>query len=430
MIVHLQDPPNLTCPHHRLDRAMTTQLSPPTALFFDARTQIIDNCEFLMRKDDIVQVVTSKDPEGDLFKAYAVKLNGKERQVILVSKPCENVEKAVECLHTRSCEAVHNHVTAKGVPGSRGPKTEPGADDADNVSVVSDHSDLSVADFSEGCSSVDDDETLRHFPITESVTKAEQRASFYPAANAYPRRPSGPPGLTAAARDLSDYVKPASHGGPPPGSRPHPSTFGQAIPPPLPPPPGYPYANNQLPPLFTQANAAVPAPHPGPPGLMPPRHAQNCINPPMPPPQPYHPFRGAVPDTQPPFAVRQTAAPKPPQAQLVRITVNWLRHGQHRIVTQCAPTREALQAAALGDVRANRGAFAAARGGGGELALRAHVRQAVFSGETYDMRAFAASDLSRLFVAMAAADDVPLFEVVVEDGDDGAVDAWVGRRWG
>ena len=56
------------------------------------------------------------------------------------------------------------------------------------------------------------------------------------------------------------------------------------------------------------------------------------------------------------------------------------------------------------------------------MTLRAHVRQAVFDGEPYDMRAFHGQDLARLFHVMAADDSIPSFEVVVEgvphDADD------------
>jgi hypothetical protein len=51
---------------------------------------------------------------------------------------------------------------------------------------------------------------------------------------------------------------------------------------------------------------------------------------------------------------------------------------------------------------------------GGRPNLRAHVRQAVFGGEAYDMRTFQGQDLTQLFHVIAAG-DIPTFEVVVED---------------
>ncbi|KAI0389814.1 hypothetical protein F5Y17DRAFT_100990 [Xylariaceae sp. FL0594] len=125
-------------------------------LIRESRPQIIDNCEFLVSKDDIILVITAKDPSDISFKAYAVRCSEDGREVLLESAPCENVQSAVASLQTRSCEAVHNYITANGFAKPRDPKAAlldvlDGLEDNDNetASVISGQSDSSTATFSE-----------------------------------------------------------------------------------------------------------------------------------------------------------------------------------------------------------------------------------------------------------------------------------------
>ncbi|TGJ80999.1 hypothetical protein E0Z10_g7753 [Xylaria hypoxylon] len=455
---------------------MAPQLPPPSTLVFDSRTQIIDNCEFIISKDDIVQVITSKNPADKFFKAYAVRCNEDSREVLLVSELCENAQKAVESLHTKSCEAIHNYVTINGFSSPRDLKTallEPNLDDDDAVSIISGHSDSSTAAFSEWGSSGDEAMMLKHASGANGPSKDRQQ------------RPAGRPGCcTATAADVHEPVAnsrsrgavrdafanpapPRARGVRPARSRSPPFAFRQAPPPPPGHPghPRHPSANSPPAPPPSMRNMPMPLPpHPYPAGMAVgphPARPQNNLNPSMPPTQHFTCFRvPGFPVDGPPFPINQggNRPPKPsgPHANdsssgngsgngshpprplsvfhpstrthTVRITVHWLRHGQHRIIAQCQPTRESLQSTAVADVRMNPGAFigdspsSGINRDGGRLSLRAHVRQAVFAGEPHDMRTFHGQDLARLFHVMAADDSMPSFEVVVEDFPRGADD--------
>ncbi|KAI1202658.1 hypothetical protein F5X97DRAFT_319341 [Nemania serpens] len=456
---------------------MAPQMPTPSTLVFDSGTQIKDNCEFLISKDGIV-VITSKDPTDRFFRAYAMRCSSEEtREVVLQSEPCEDAQKALQSLHTKSCEAVHNHIATNGFSGRRGLKSvflEPDFEDDDAASIISGHSDSSTAAFSEWGSSGDETMMQKHASDATETSKDRQRnagrqgsrvsttiGAHEPAGASRPR--------AAAPRDFSEYANPA----PPrpriarPGRSHSPSLTARQAPPPPPGHPGHHGSDGPLPPAM-RGMAMPPPPRTfpssttvGPPSSRP----QNMANPPMPSGQPFPYFRmpGLPVDGPPPFYLGHGASrpPKPPSPNAnandgnrdgnngggsgpprpfpvlhptmrfhtVRITVRWLRHGQHRIIAQCHPTREALQSAAVADVRTNPSAFtsdakraASPNSGGGNGRdccgrpnLRAQVRQAVFAGEAYDMRTFQGQDLSRLFNVMAADDSMPSFEVVVED---------------
>ncbi|KAI1116979.1 hypothetical protein F5Y14DRAFT_448362 [Nemania sp. NC0429] len=488
---------------------MAPQMPHPSTLVFDSRTQIIDNCEFLISKDDIVQVITSKDPADKFFRAYAVRCSsGDAHDVMLESEPCEDAQKAVQSLHTKSCEAIHRHITTNGFSGRRSLKPvflEPDFEDEDDAaSIISGHSDSSTAAFSEWGSSGDETMTQKHASDATAETSKERqrnagrqggssRVSTATAAAHEPARASR--SLRAAPRDFSDYANPA----PPrarvarPGRSHSPSLAARQAPPPPPGHPGHHHGSDgptpmpHMPPALRGMGMGMAMPPPprtfpsnmtlGPPTSRP----QNVANlPPMPSGPPFPCFRvpGIPLDAPPPFPLSHANSrpPKPPSPNAntnanandgnrdrdrdgngngsggsgsssnpprpttfpvvhptmrfypVRITVRWLRHGQHRIIAQCHPTREALQSAAVADVQMNPGAFtsesnsnsnsklrAASPNGRDRPNLRAQVRQAVFAGEAYDMRTFQGQDLSRLFNVMAADDSMPSFEVVVED---------------
>ncbi|KAI0110464.1 hypothetical protein GGR51DRAFT_511313 [Nemania sp. FL0031] len=273
--------------------------------------------------------------------------------------------------------------------------------------------------------------------------------------------PRGGSRSRAAARDLSDYanpVPPRARAGRPARSRSPSFAFRQGPPPPPPGPPVQlqPSSDSSLPPGL-RGIGVPPAPHIYRAGGPPPPRPQHAMNQPMPPPQPYACFRvPGHPVEGPPLPIGQAVnrPPKPPapnahdssnrgsngngsnlsrpfsviyptmQVYAVRMTVHWLRHGQHRIIAQCQPTRESLQSAAITDVRLNPSAFTSDMKGspnsassrdGSRLNLRAQVRRAVFGGEPYDLRTFHGQDLTHLFRAMASEANMPSFEVVVED---------------
>lgn len=435
---------------------------------------IPDNCEFLISKNDIVQVITSKDPSDKFFRAYAVRCSGETRDVVLESEPCEDAQKAVQSLHVKSCEAIHGHITTNGFSGRRGLKPvflEPDFDDDDDAaSIISGHSDSSTAAFSEWGSSGDETMMQKHASDATETSKDRQRnagrqGSRVSTAATGAHEPAGASRSRAAPRDFSDYANPA----PPrprvarPGRSHSPSLTVRQAPPPPPghlghpglhgldgPQPGALRGMGMPPPQRTFPSSMTV----GPPSSRP----QNVANLPMPSSFPCFRFPGLHMDGHPfslGHANNSNRPPKPPSPNAndgnrdgngaesspprpfpllhptmrfhtVRITVRWLRHGQHRIIAQCHPTREALQSAAVADVRINPSAFtgdvkraASPNSGSGRDGsrpnLRAQVRQAVFAGEAYDMRTFQGQDLSRLFNVMASDDSMPSFEVVVED---------------
>ncbi|KAI1131639.1 hypothetical protein F5Y10DRAFT_262017 [Nemania abortiva] len=462
---------------------MAPKLPPSSPLVFDSRTQVIENCEFLISKDDIVQVITSRDATQKLFRAYAVRCNEGTRELFLASAPCEDAQKAVESLHAKSSEAIHNHILANGFSGLRDPKTtllEPILDDDDAASIISGNSDSSTAAFSEWGSSGDEAMMLKHAADAIGAPKDRQRPAGRHSSRAVAapntHEPVGSSRSRAAVRDFSDYANPAPprvRDVRPARSRSPSFAFRPAQPPPHHVHPGQPSSDGPPgpppPPPAMRGMGTSPGPHPYPPpgrpGIPAPPRPQNGMNqpmpsmPPMPPTQPFTYFRPPghyaegtpLPMSQGALRPGKPSGPNPPggnngnrnsngsesnlsrpypaiystiQLYAVRLTVHWLRHGQHRIIAQCHATRESLQSAALADVRMNPGAFttdmkaspnSSNSRDGERLNLRAQVRQAVFGGESYDLRTFHGQDLTRLFRAMGSDVSMPSFEVVVED---------------
>ncbi|KAI0453275.1 hypothetical protein F5B21DRAFT_292097 [Xylaria acuta] len=476
MLVFLQDPPNPThtCLHHLSDTTMAPQLLAPSTLVFDSRTQIIDNCEFLISKFDIVQVITSKDPADKLFKAYAIKCGEDTREVILVSEPCETAEKAIESLHTKSCEAIHNYTTTNGfsIPRDLNLKTavlEPGIDDDDTASVTSGRSDSSTAALSEWGSSGDEtmmmlDDASSPNRVPKDTQHPDDRLGNQIAAAASAHEPVRGSHSRAAVRSSSDYPNPApprARVARPARSRSPSFAFRQAPPPP---PPGYPAHLKSdgppAPPPSVRGIPVLPFPHPHParmgPGPHHPLRPQNGMNPRMPPAQPLTCFRlPGLPIDRAPFPASQGGNRLPMPTGLdanalkrsgdrtsrlqpstgfhpnsgiytVCLTVHWVGHGQHRIISHVHPTMQALQDTAIADVRLHsksftgegpsmKGAAGPSNRDGSRPGLVAHVRRCLVAGEMCEMQGMqAVHDLTLLFETMAI-DGMPTFEVVVND---------------
>ncbi|KAI1353114.1 hypothetical protein F5Y01DRAFT_313184 [Xylaria sp. FL0043] len=452
---------------------MAPQLFPQSTLVFDSRAQIIENCEFIVSRDDIVQVITSKDPAEKLFKAYAIQ-SSETREVLLVSEPCESAQKAVESLLTKSSEANHNYITLNGFSRPRDLKTaflEPHLDDDDDAaSVTSGRSESSTAAVSDWGSS-DEAMMLKHASLAKAAmgfSKDRQRPSGRPGCRA--QEPAvGEPRSKGAARDNAFEPAPPRARGvhKPAPPMPHPSHPAHPAHPGRPGHPGHPSMNGPPappPPAMRKMPMPMPPPphpHPSAMTMIDPHtgRPQNNMNPALPPSQHLACVRGPgisvasppLPRPQPPSRPSKPPghnvndnisgnatgpgnnAPRPlsvfhpsMRTHTVRITVHWLHHGQHRIIAQCQTTRESLQNAAIGDVRMNPGAFTSDSNNNpssssssnketSKMTLHAHVRQAVFAGESYDMRNFYGQDLARLFHVMAADDSIPTFEVVVEE---------------
>ncbi|KAJ3564516.1 hypothetical protein NPX13_g7817 [Xylaria arbuscula] len=188
MLVFLQVAPNPVDSHlqHLPDTTMAPpQLLPPSTLVFDGRTQIISNCKFLIgiRKGDTIEVVTSKDPTGKLFKALAVQHSEESREIFLESDHCENVQKALESLHTKSCEAIHEYTARNGLVKPRDLKLvflEPNMIDDDAASIISGHSESSTAAISDWGNSSDEAMMIKHTSRTGVTSKDRQRPSGRP----------------------------------------------------------------------------------------------------------------------------------------------------------------------------------------------------------------------------------------------------------
>ncbi|KAI1378329.1 hypothetical protein F4677DRAFT_391386 [Hypoxylon crocopeplum] len=158
MLVRLHDQFLRASPNRQLEHSMA-----PFSATFDYRSQIIDNCEFFVAKYDIVSVITAKDAVGD-FKAYAIRSNEDTRTALLSSDPCGSALKAIESLHTKSCEAANHYITTNGFsypPDLKKTRLDEDEkddedDDEDAASVVSGHSASSTVALS--CWGSSDDE--------------------------------------------------------------------------------------------------------------------------------------------------------------------------------------------------------------------------------------------------------------------------------
>jgi hypothetical protein len=487
MLVYLKELSNPTqsSPQHPTDTIMGPQLPSPSTSTFDIRAHIIDNCEFIVGKDGIVQVITSKDSAGKRFRAYAIRCNGDTREPVLVSEPCEGGHKAVESLYTKSCEAIHNYITTNGFanpPNLKAASLELDMDDDDDTaSIISNHSKSSATALSEWGSSGDEATILQHAPGVngghEDGQRPIDRQGSHSTEAADAHEPVRRSRSRTAVRDYPEYTGPSpprARPARPARSRSPPAAIRQAQ---LAPSPrqtvnaGSDRLSNMPP---SMRGMPIPPPPRSPPSAIAAgprrRHPQDRMGPPLRPAQSLTCFRVSAPPVDgrlpsigqgsnwPPKLVSfnnntndgnngnrngnsdSSNPPRPisvfhPTTQMhtVLITVVWVHHGQHRLITQCHPTRDSLQSAAVRDVRMNPGAFTTGNspgskgapgtnrgynGGNDRPVIRAYLRQAVFSGETYDMRAFHGQDLTPLFLAMATDDGIPFFEIVVEDVPD------------
>lgn len=124
-----------------------------------------------MAKYDIVTVIVTRDALGD-FKAYAIRSNEDSREAFLSSEPCNTAPRAIESLHTKSCEATQNYITTNGFSfppdlkkskldedEDKDNKDEDENDDDDVASVVSGRSASSTVALSYWGSS-DDEATM------------------------------------------------------------------------------------------------------------------------------------------------------------------------------------------------------------------------------------------------------------------------------
>ncbi|KAI0840568.1 hypothetical protein F5Y06DRAFT_243320 [Hypoxylon sp. FL0890] len=463
MLVRLHDQYLRASPHRQLETSMA--LIP---VRFDSRSQIIDNCEFFVAKYDIVSVITTKDAVGD-FKAYAIRSNEDSRDVLLSSEPCNEAWRAIESLHTKSCEAAHQYITTNGFsypPDLKRTKLvdedekneESDDEDEDAASVVSGHSASSTVALSYWGSS-DDEAAMtpassanphagcRETSRNEKGINISKRRSKPPSGGKQTREfgsrfpIDGPddsddehqPQQVPRVRVISPPIRssPVANNSyrPPP---PPPNWTG----PPVPPPPmrGVPISAPQSQPgphYCAQSSPGQPMPAPLPPTI-PVIHAVPASATTSPP-APVGPIRTNAPSSlhykasapnltsnhHTPHLPASPPHPNHAQAQRlydVRLTIRWLGHGEQRILeTSCASIR-ALQEKAVAYVRTHAAAFdkSAAATFDVRWGLRACVRRAFFGpGEAYDMSAYRGDDLTKLFNVLSAG-NIPRFEVEVD----------------
>ncbi|KAI1096503.1 hypothetical protein F5B19DRAFT_149489 [Rostrohypoxylon terebratum] len=145
MLIRLPDPFFRASRH--LPPECNMSLPPDSYARFDFRSQVIDNCEFVVSKYDVVQVIIAKVATGH-FVAHAVRSNEKSRDTLICSEPRDTPQDAIESLHNKSCDAVQNYINTNGFSYPPDPKTkfdsldsDDEADDDDRVEEVDDEDD-------------------------------------------------------------------------------------------------------------------------------------------------------------------------------------------------------------------------------------------------------------------------------------------------
>ncbi|CAJ2506171.1 Uu.00g003010.m01.CDS01 [Anthostomella pinea] len=386
---------------------------PSTSIVFDYRTQVIDNCEFFVGRDDIVTVVTVKEPTGD-FKAYAIRCNDVARDALVSSDSFDTVQKAIESLHMKSAEAVHQYITTNGFsmpPDLKGAKLDSDADDDAASLASSGQTASSTAALSEWDSS-DEEAMIAEGFATFNGGRPRPSARKNRKPTAHGKKPRdlgdlenesdeeqwmqpmrlrhGSPVRSASSANHPPPGPPAWPGGPPPPRAPVMSMHPQ-------------HAHMQHhPPPIQFAGVSHPGHHypQGGPAVSPLSHPSLNTN--MLPLHPPGTLRFNVPQsTSPPTAGRgpvhcrsmaslpnpaaaaPAAAPSPPapgphanntqhksiatyafphpldstRVYDVRLTIRWGHHGEQRIIESCRASVRALQDAALAYVAAHPDSF-------------------------------------------------------------------------
>lgn len=394
----------------------------PRRLFVEATTlttsvfgvSVLANCKFICTRHDTITVITTKEASGD-WKATAVRSSNDTREALLSSDACSSLQKAMESLHLKSAEATSIHIKTSGYTHPPDIKQVSDSDDDgdDAASIVSESSSGSSVD------SVFSDEEEARTPASSSGPRVVQvgakrsRKSGRRSKARQQRRSRGEesddervPAFVSTARPpvvpAAIPRQPQPQHGPP--------SWAIGCPPPPPPPPHPISHRNSIPvlPLHHAPPAYTHRPPGGPAPLAPASHL------PLPPP-PLE-LRPAGP-AGPGAGVRPVPALAPVSGRPfnVRIAVRWLHHGEVRFLECCQPSIRALQDMTVGYVRRHMNAFenvtpldyATTR------TLIAHVKQAFFGSEAYDMSGYRGDDLSKLLNVLSQ-DDVPLFEVEVE----------------
>ncbi|KAF7536109.1 hypothetical protein G7054_g4834 [Neopestalotiopsis clavispora] len=340
-------------------------------------------CRFISNQDADVSVITIKEVSGE-WKAIVLRVNNGVREALLSSDPCETIQKAIESLHVKTAEAAAIYVKNNGfslLPDST--KDQDDYSDDETVSVVSEQN--SSSDDGLSISDSSDDEVVTPVSVPMKGKRSDSKSSKKRSKRSKARRPkiydsevseeeysSGPPLRLNIPRGAPPPAPPVFHPALNPPPR-HPGMTGQPPSPPVLHPGGM--------------HHGIP-PHPGMmhPGLRDPR---------------LRPIR--------------TEPGKP--LYDVRITINWLQHGEQRIFESSNASIRALQDAALLHVRNHMSNFdnvtALDHSPNRAWNLKATVKQAFFGTEAYNMSSYRGDDLTKLFNVLGKT-DIPSFEIEVE----------------
>ncbi|KAI1335092.1 hypothetical protein F5Y15DRAFT_256080 [Xylariaceae sp. FL0016] len=458
MLVYLHDSPSPALLTPQSSPNMAPATSSTSCHICDVRSQILDNCEFIVPLDDTVTVITVKEPVGH-WKAYAVRCNAESREPLLSSEAADSLAKAMESLHSKSSEATHNYITTNGfaippdLTKNKLIHSDDDGDDDDKSSVVSARPPSTTTALSEWDSEDDDVKLEAYMPMPNTTRSAARDKN---------RRPKPKPRYLD---DSDDEDLPRRACVPAPRCLP-PETAPMAPPPP---PPGW--NGPPLPPSLSRTTMSMVTPsyqhermYPQHVFARPPPdfassgdvHSNNTNHkfvsmqpPPMAsssdllPGMPCRPVRIPPPPSSvsttptlsqpchPPLSTEHKELTPVVPKHDVRLTIRWPGHGEARVI-ECVPaSMGALSEAALAYVRSNPGAFGCGAEPWHSITERlvASVRRACFGpvegnagkgreGDAllYDMAGYPGDDLSRLFEKLGNG-QVPLFEVWVESSE-------------
>lgn len=324
-----------------------------------------------------------KEATGD-WKAIVLRSNDDdERDALLSSEPCETVQKAFESLHAKAAEATSVYIKTNGFKSLHNPNNDvDDLSDDGTTSVASSRSDdtsvaLSVFDSS-------DDDVVKTASSSSKKKKSSKRSKArhtrkYGSTNSSEcELPGGPPNRRM-------MVEPGRL----PGMRqpPPPAAFGGPRPPPY---------NVDSRGVQVHRGPSPPLPHFMHPGANGPAF-------------PAPPVPGPAPGMRP--------VGIPPRLHDVRITINWLYHGEQRIFESTRPSIRALQDTTVAYIRGHMNVFDNVtpldHSPNKVWTLRANVKQAFFGTEAYDMSGYRGDDLTKLFNVVGK-NDIPRFEMEVD----------------
>ncbi|ETS80490.1 hypothetical protein PFICI_08019 [Pestalotiopsis fici W106-1] len=375
-----------------LEQTITVKgMAPSSQMCFgrvDHLSLIVENSQFISNEGAEVSVITIKEVTGE-WKAIVLRLNHGVREALLSSDPSESIQKAIESLHLKTAEAAAIYVKNNGFSLLPDPnKDEDDFSDDETVSVVSEQNGSS-SDDGLSVSDSSDDELVTPASSSFKGKRSDSKASKKRSKRSKARRPRSYEESEVSDEDVV-RAPPARSVGP------------RCAPPPAPP-----VYNSSLRPM-----------HPGLAAMQPPQLPRSPVLPPggmhgVPPHPGMLPHGMRHPGVVRPARVYEPAKP----VHDVRITINWLQHGEQRIFESTNASIRALQDAAVLHVRNHMSNFDNVtpmdHSPNRAWNLRAAVKQAFFGAEAYDMSNYRGDDLTKLFSVLGKT-DIPSFEIEVD----------------